>query len=140
MANVTMTSVEYLELVDYARDLEQLKRDMIDNVVIEIRPDNTYRKYSLDITPTFTEDMKRAVCRKIAKAIIDNTEIMDTLYKNDSHYVDLANSLITYCWDGQDKKNFLDLCVDASFKIAWDKAERRAKEAKAKAEEEAKEE
>ena len=138
MANVTMTSVEYLELVDYARDLEQLKRDMIDNVKIEIRPDSTYRRYGLNIIPTFTEDMKRAVCRKIAKAIIEDTEIMDTLYKNDSHYVDLSNSLITYCWDIQDKKNFLDLCVDASFKIAWDKAERRAKEAKAEAEAEEK--
>ena len=138
MANVTMTSVEYLELVDYARDLEQLKRDMIDNVEIEIRPDSTCRRYGLDIIPTFTEDMKRAVCRKIAKVIIEDTEIMDTLYKNDSHYVDLSNNLITYCWDRQDKKNFLDLCVDASFKIAWDKAKRRAKEAKAEAEAEEK--
>lgn len=134
MANVTMTSVEYLELVDYARDLEQLKRDMIDNVKIEIRPYSTYCRYGLDIIPTFTEDMKRAVCRKIAKVIIEDTEIMDTLYKTDSHYVDLSNNLITYCWGMRDKKNFLDLFTDASFKIAWDKAKCRAEEDKEKEE------
>ncbi len=134
MANVTMTSVEYLEFVDYARDLEQVEREMIDNVQIEPNLESNYKKYTLNITPTFTEKIRMAVVNKIAKVLITETEIMDSLYANNSHYVDIKNNMITWsCYEKPDK-NLLDLCTYIPFKTAWDKAKCRAEEAKEKEE------
>ena len=61
MAQVTMTSQEYLEMVEAIRRLEQLEKDMLDNVEVEVDLESSYNKCSIEIVPTFTAKVQKQV-------------------------------------------------------------------------------
>lgn len=131
MAQVTMTSQEYLEMVDAVRSLEQLEKDTLDNVEVELNLESSYRKCNIEIIPTFTAKMQRQVVSKIVGVIAAEPIVMDHLFEENKHVLDIESGQISYNWDDKLEKYEVDLFTDKTFKAAWDKAKQRAEESDA---------
>lgn len=131
MAQVTMTSQEYLEMVDTVRSLKQLEKDMLDNVEVELNLESNYNKCIIEIVPTFTAKIQKQVVSKIVGVITAEPVVMDHLFKENNHFLNIKNGYISSNWDDRPKEHEVDLFTDKTFKAAWDKAKQRAEEAEA---------
>ena len=131
MAQVTMTSQEYLEMVDTVRRLEQLEKDMLDNVEVELNLESSYNKCDIEIVPTFTAKVQKQVISKIVGVITAEPVVMDHLFEENEHFLNIKNGYISSNWDDMPKEHEVDLFTDKIFKAAWDKAKQRAKAAEA---------
>ena len=131
MAQVTMTSQEYLDMVDAVRRLEQLEKDMLDNVEIELDLESIYNKCSIEIVPTFTAKAQKQVISKIAGVIAAEPVVMDYLFKENRHFLNFNNGYISSHWDDMPGEHEVDLFTDKTFKAAWDKAKQREEAAEA---------
>ena len=128
MAQVTMTSQEYLELVEKVRRLDQLEKDMFDAVEVELDPDSSYQKFHLNTQLVMSKKVEHQVVRKIVDAIKDVDAVMDDLIVDNKHFLDIGRGVITYNWDERPDKGEIDLFTDKAFKEAWDKRAMRGKE------------
>ena len=131
MAQVTMASQEYLEMVDAVRRLEQVEKDMLDNVEVELNLEGSYNKVSIEIVPTFTAKVQKQVIDKIVGAIAVEPIVMDHLFVENKHFLNLNSGYISNNWDDTPREHEVDLFTDKTFKAAWDKAKQRAEEAEA---------
>ena len=131
MAQVTMTSQEYLEMVEAVRRLEQLEKDMLDNVEVEVDLESSYNKCSIEIVPTFTAKVQKQVISKIVGVIAAEPIVMDHLFEENKHFLNLNSGYISSNWDDMPREHEVDLFTDKTFKAAWDKAKQRAEEAEA---------
>lgn len=131
MAQVTMTSQEYLDMVDAVRRLEQLEKDMLDNVEIELNLESIYNKCSIEIVPTFTTKIQEQVVSKIVGVIAAEPIVMDHLFEENRHFLNINHGRISSNWDDEPRKHEVDLFTDKVFKAAWDKAKQRKEEAEA---------
>ena len=131
MAQVTMTSQEYLEMVEAVRRLEQLEKDMLDNVEVEVDLESSYNKCSIEIVPTFTAKVQKQVISKIVGVIAAEPIVMDHLFEENKHFLNLNSGYISSNWDDMPREHEVDLLMDKTFKAAWDKAKQRAEEAEA---------
>ena len=131
MAQVTMTSQEYLEMVDAVRRLEQVEKDMLDNVEVELNLEGSYNKVSIEIVPTFTAKSQKQIVSKIVGVITAEPIVMDHLFVENKHFLNIKDGYIRYSWDDEPREHEVDLFTDKTFKAAWDKAKQRAEEAEA---------
>ena len=131
MAQVTMTSQEYLEMLDAARRLEQVEKDMLDNVEVEVDLESCFNKCIIEIVPTFTAKAQKQVISKIVGAITAEPVVMDHLFEENKHFLGLKNGYIRSNWYDEPREHEVDLFTDKVFKAAWDKAKQRAEEAEA---------
>ena len=131
MAQVTMTSQEYLEMVDTVRRLEQLEKDMLDNVEVEVDLESSYNKCSIEIVPTFTAKVQKQVISKIVGVIAAEPIVMDHLFEENKHFLNLNSGYISSNWDDMPREHEVDLFTDKVFKAAWDKAKQREEAAEA---------
>lgn len=136
MAQVTMTSQEYLEMVNAVKCLEQVEKDMLDNVKVELNLESSYNKCRIEIIPAFTAKMQRQVISKIVGVIAAKPIVMDHLFKENKHVLNIESGHIIYNWDDELEKHEVDLFTDKTFKAAWDKAKQRAEESEFMNEEE----
>lgn len=131
MAQVTMTSQEYLEMVEAIRRLEQLEKDMLDNVEVEVDLESSYNKCSIEIVPTFTAKVQKQVISKIVGVIAAEPIVMDHLFEENRHFLNLNSGYISSNWDDMPREHEVDLLMDETFKAAWDKAKQREEAAEA---------
>lgn len=131
MAQVTMTSQEYLEMVEAIRRLEQLEKDMLDNVEIEVDLESSYNKCCIEIVPTFTAKVQKQVISKIVSVIAAEPIVMDHLFEENRHFLNLNSGYISSNWDDMPREHEVDLFTDKTFKAAWDKAKQREETAEA---------
>lgn len=131
MAQVTMTSQEYLEMVEAIRRLEQLEKDMLDNVEVEVDLESSYNKCSIEIVPTFTAKVQKQVISKIVGVIAAEPIVMDHLFEENKHFLNLNSGYISSNWDDMPREHEVDLFTDKTFKAAWDKAKQREEAAEA---------
>ena len=131
MAQVTMTSQEYLEMVEAVRRLEQLEKDMLDNVEVELNLESSYNKCRIEIVPTFTAKVQKQVISKIVGVIAAEPVVMDHLFEENEHFLNLNSGYISSNWDDMPKEHEVDLFTDKTFKAAWDKAKQREEAAEA---------
>ena len=131
MAQVTMTSQEYLEMVEAIRRLEQLEKDMLDNVEVEVDLESSYNKCSIEIVPTFTAKVQKQVISKIVGVITAEPIVMDHLFEENKHFLNIMDGYIHYNWDDEPREHEVDLFTDKTFKAAWDKAKQREEAAEA---------
>ena len=131
MAQVTMTSQEYLEMVDTVRRLEQLEKDMLDNVEVEVDLESSYNKCSIEIVPTFTAKAQKQMISKIVGVISAEPIVMDHLFEKNKHFLNLNSGYISSNWDDMPGEHEVDLFTDKTFKAAWDKAKQREEAAEA---------
>lgn len=125
MAQVTMTSQEYLEMVDAVRRLEQVEKDMLDNVEVELNSEGYYNKYSIEIVPTFTAKVQKQMVSKIVSVITAEPIVMDHLFVENKHFLNIKDGYISSNWDDKPTEHEIDLLTDKVFKAAWDKAKQR---------------
>ena len=126
-----MTSKEYLEMVDTVRRLEQLEKDMLDNVEVELNLESSYNKCSIEIVHTFTAKVQKQMISKIVGVIVAEPVVMDHLFEENEHFLNIKNGYISSSWDDMPREHEVDLFTDKTFKAAWDKAKQRAEEAEA---------
>ena len=131
MAQVTMTSQEYLEMVEAIRRLEQLEKDMLDNVEVEVDLESSYNKCRIEIVPTFTAKVQKQVISKIVGVIAAEPIVMDHLFEENKHFLNLNSGYISSNWDDMPREHEVDLFTDKTFKAAWDKAKQREEAAEA---------
>ena len=131
MTQVTMTGQEYLEMVDTMRQLEQLEKDMLDNVEVELNLESSYSKCSIEIVPTFTAKIQKQIVSKIVGVITAEPIVMDHLFVENKHFVNIKGGYICSNWNDEPGEHEVDLFTDKTFKAAWDKAKQRAEEAEA---------
>ena len=131
MAQVTMTSQEYLEMVEAIRRLEQLEKDMLDNVEVEVNLESSYNKCGIEIVPTFTAKVQKQVISKIVGVIAAEPIVMDHLFEENRHFLNLNSGYISSNWDDEPREHEVDLLMDETFKAAWDKAKQREEAAEA---------
>ena len=131
MAQVTMTSQEYLEMVEAVRRLEQLEKDMLDNVEVELNLESSYNKCRIDIVPTFTAKIQKQIVSRIVGVITAEPIVMDHLFEENKHFLDLNKGYIDSNWDDIPREHEVDLFTDKTFEAAWDKAKQRAEAAEA---------
>lgn len=125
MAQVTMTSQEYLEMVDAVRRLEQLEKDMLDNVEVEVDLESSYNKCSIEIVPTFTVRIQKQIVSKIVGVITAEPIVMDHLFVENKHFLNIKSGYISSNWDDMPREHEVDLLMEETFKAAWDKAKQR---------------
>ena len=131
MAQVTMTSQEYLEMVDAMRRLEQLEKDMLDNVEVELNLESSYSKCNIEIVPTFTTKVQKQVISKIVGVIATEPVVMDQLFEENKHFLNMDSGYVSSNWDDEPREHEVDLFTDKTFKAAWDGAKQRAEAAEA---------
>lgn len=131
MAQVTMTSQEYLEMVDAVRRLEQLEKDMLDNVEVEVDLVSSWDKCNIEIVPTFTAKVQKQVIDKIVGVIAAEPIVMDHLLAENKHFLNIKSGYISRNWDDEPREHEVDLFTDKTFKAAWDKAKQREEAAEA---------
>lgn len=131
MAQVTMASQEYLEMVDAVRRLEQVEKDMLDNVKVEVDLESSYNKCRVEIVPTFTAKVQKQVISKIVGVIAAEPIVMDHLFEENKHFLNLNSGYISSNWDDMPREHEVDLFTDKTFKAAWDKAKQREEAAEA---------
>lgn len=131
MAQVTMTSQEYLEMVDKVRSLEQLEKDMLDNVEVELNLESMYSKCSIEIVPTFTAKIQKRIISKIVGVIAAEPIVMDHLFEENKHFLNIKSGYISSNWDDEPREHEVDLLTDKLFKATWDKAKQRKEAAEA---------
>ena len=136
MAQVTMSSQEYLELIEKVRRLEQLEKDLVDGVKVELNPEGSYSKYSIHIQTVMTMEARRQVIRKIVDAIKSEDYVMDNLVSENQHFFNPNLSYIGGHWDDTAEPGETDLLTDKAFKVAWDAAQARLARKTAEDEEE----
>lgn len=134
MVQVTMDSKEYLEMVEKIRHLEQVEKDMLNNVEVMINLASSYNKCSINITPTFTAKIQKQVVSKIVETIIEEPIVMDHLFEKNSHYLNLKSGYIGSNLYDESRDYEVDLFTDKAFEAAWDKAKQRAEAAEIKCE------
>ena len=125
MAQVTMTSQEYLEMVDAVRRLEQVEKDMLDNVEVELNLESSYSKCRIEIVPTFTAKIQKQMVSKIVGVITAEPIVMDHLFEENEHFLNIKSGYIRSNWNDVPGEHEVDLLTDKVFKAAWDKAKQR---------------
>lgn len=125
MAQVTMDSKEYLELIEKVRRLEQLEQDIVDGVKVELDPEGSYRLYSIHVETVMTVNARRQVVRKIVDAIKSEDYVMDKLVRENQHFFNPDFSYIREHWNDTAEPGETDLLTDKAFKVAWDAAQAR---------------
>lgn len=136
MAQITMDSTEYLELIDKARMLDKIEQEMVANVEITLDPDGTFRKFSPRIIPAFTDNAVKQIIRKVVDALISEDYVMDDLVPEGAHFLNLSTGWVSYSWNNTPAEGEVDLLKDKAFKEAWDAAVTRRADKSVEAEEE----
>ena len=131
MAQVTMTSQEYLEMVDAMRRLEQVEKDMLDNVEVKVDLESSYSKCYINIVPTFTAKIQKQIISKVVGVIAAEPVVMDQLFEENKHFLNMDSGYVSSNWDDEPREHEVDLFTDKTFKAAWDKAKQRAEAAEA---------
>ena len=131
MAQVTMTSQEYLEMVDAMRRLEQVEKDMLDNVEVKVDLESSYSKCYINIVPTFTAKIQKQIISKVVGVIAAEPVVMDQLFEENKHFLNMDSRYVSSNWDDEPREHEVDLFTDKTFKAAWDKAKQRAEAAEA---------
>ena len=131
MAQVTMTSQEYLEMVDAMRRLEQVAKAMLDNVEVKVDLESSYSKCDINIVPTFTAKIQKQIISKVVGVIVAEPVVMDQLFEENKHFLNMDSGYVSSNWNDEPREHEVDLFTDKTFKAAWDEAKQRAEAAEA---------
>ena len=131
MAQVTMDSKEYLELVDKARKLDSIEQAMVEGVQIKVDQESAYSKFHMEVMPTFTAEAHERIIGQVVDAIKGENWLVDYLYQDNKHFLNVARGSITYNWNEQAEQGEVDLLKNKEFKKVWDEARKRAESSEA---------
>lgn len=127
MAQVTMDSKEYLELVDKVRKLEEVEQAMVENVTATYAPENSYSNYNIRIITTFTDSAKKLVVDKVVAMVKEHEDVLEKLVKDKQHVLDFRSGYISHKWSTGLDPWEVDLMENREFKAAWEHMEEQLK-------------
>lgn len=120
MAQVTMDSKEYLEMITQIRELEQLKRDLIEGFTFDYNEDS-YSGYTCSYKNVIPVDVRKAIVAKVVQTCVSNTELMQTLCVEQRVVFDLSTMTMVRDW-GYNEEHYIGLLNYPEFKKAYQAA------------------
>jgi hypothetical protein len=129
MAQVTMDSKEYLELVDKSRQLDNLKAQMVDTVEVEINPDATYNPCRVTFRPVMPLDTQFQIVELVVDQILAaDPELLKHLVSENEHFLHLHSGYINNHWNNEPEQDEVDLLKNKKFRVAWDNMQKQLDE------------
>lgn len=118
MAQVTMDSKEYLELIAAQRELERIMQEMIAGFTFEFSP-QSYHKYNCNYTPGIPKDVQPVLLDKVVDVCVNNEELMQECYKEGLTCFDLDDMRMTRYWSLNSEAHVVDLMEYMAFQEAY---------------------
>lgn len=121
MAQVTMDSKEYLELVDKARQLDVLKSRMVDEVEIRVDMDDSWGcGVYISFHPIIPQDTMDQIVERITDTVVAAPGAIARLVEDNTHFLNISSGSITSHWDDQPAEDEVDLLQNREFRTAWE--------------------
>lgn len=117
MAQVTMDSKEYLELIAAQRELEQLKKDMLAGFSFSY-DENSYNKYRSRFNLVIPKDVQEQITEVVVKKCVESPELMKECWQDNLTVFDMDNMTLTRHWTTLEK-NSVDLMEYPDFQTAY---------------------
>ena len=126
MAQVTMDSREYIELLDKVRAWDDMCNKMVAETEIRVGEDY-HSGYRIEMAFVMPEKTKMAVARKVAAAVASSEQAMKYLVEDGYTMLDLVSGYIGRDW-GENKEHEVSLLKFPEFKARYEelKAEQEA--------------
>lgn len=117
MAQVTMDSTEYLELIAAQRELAQIKKDMLAGFAFNY-DDSSYNKYRCRFNLVIPKDVQEQLVAMVVKGCVESPELMKECWQDNLTVFDMDNMSLTRHWSTLDK-NCVDLMEYPDFQTAY---------------------
>lgn len=118
MAKVEMTGFEYMDIMDKQKELEELKRGMVDALVLRFdEEDNTPRAAYRWIIP---EEIEQEILKRTATALVERPEAVKKLYEENTPCLVITTGYFSRDWGNVNDPNTVDLRDVPEFKKMWD--------------------
>lgn len=121
MAQVTMDSKEYLELIATQRELEQIKKDMVAGFSFKYDADS-YQNYRCKFGLVIPEDVKERIIAKVLNECINTPEMMQACWQNNLTVFNLSTMQLSMHWSSMESYE-VDLMEYPDFQVAYNKYE-----------------
>lgn len=118
MAQVTMDSKEYIELLDKARAWDNFKKQVVEDTVVELNADS-YGGYHITLPLGIPDEVKMDVARKTAEVLVQSDEVMTKLVRESETVLDLASGYVSRNW-GTHKPGEVNLLQVPEFKKKYE--------------------
>lgn len=118
MAQVTMDSKEYIELLDKARAWDRLHDKAVEDTVIQLGEDH-YRGYHIEIANVLTDKAKLGIAKKVAEAVLTSDSLMRSLVAERTTVLDVKSGYIGHSWN-RDNETEVDLMKIPEFKVRYE--------------------
>ena len=126
MAQITMDSKEYLELVDKSRAWDTLNARLVEETVVDINEDH-YNGYHIDLPFSIPEEIKKSIARKVVEELVQSDDVMKKLVADSTTMLNLRSGYIDRNW-GYNKPEEVDLMKFPEFKVKYEAIEADLKE------------
>lgn len=127
MAQVTMDSKEYLELIDKARQLDVLKSRMVDELEITVDTTSTWHYVNVTFHPIIPQDTMDQIVELLTDTVTAEPGAMAMLVDDNAHFLNMVSGSIGSHWDEKPENGEVDLLQNKQFREAWEATKQEAK-------------
>ena len=127
MAQVTMDSKEYLELIAAQRELEQIKRDMVAGFEFKYDAD-AYQKFRSAFKHVIPKAVQDAIVNKVIDVCVKTPELMQECHAENLTCFDLESMQLSRNWNFSQDKYSVDLLEYPDFQVAYAKYDEQEEE------------
>lgn len=120
MAQVTMDSKEYLGFVDKARQLDSMKRRMVEEIEVRINTETTYHPVHVTFHPIIPQDTMAQIVETVVDTVLAEPKVMGLLVEENNHFLNMVTGLIYTRWDDKPEGDEVDLLQNKKFREAWE--------------------
>lgn len=120
MAQVTMDSKEYLELVDKARQLEKFKNHLVDSIEVKIDRESSWNLVRVAIHPLIPQETLDQMVELITDTIMTEDQVMRALVEGNTHFLNIMSGQVVSRWDDKPEEDEVDLLQNSKFRNAWE--------------------
>lgn len=126
MAQVTMDSKEYLELVNAQKELEQLKMALVAGFKFEYAPES-WSKYKMEFKPVLPQNIIDRMTDKVLDVCLKEQELMKELNRESYVVFDTENMQLRRDW-GDKAPELVQLLEYPDFQAAYAQCEEEEEE------------
>lgn len=118
MAKVEMTGFEYMNIMDKQKELEELKRGMVDAFKLRFEDEDSipYASYMWSIP----EEVAQEILKRTAAELVNHPKAIKTLYEENTPCLVVTTGYFSRDWGGAKDPNTVDLRDVPEFKKIWD--------------------
>lgn len=118
MAQVTMDSKEYIELLDKSRAWDNFKKQVVEDTKVELTGE-MYGGYHITRPLGIPEESKMTIAQKVAEVLIQSDDVMKKLVENKEVVLDLRSGYLGINW-GTQKPDEVDMLKIPAFKKKYE--------------------